>query len=133
MPAIVFQHELAVRIGIAVDAAVRTGVVHANIRPEQAIALHPGRFFCLWYAKPAADGSLQHLPGHAAGNVRAVLRQRTVFTAGANSDVILPPNADKGFDERGLLLRGYGANAGEILPHFFIQVDKADHAGMDSI
>ena len=62
----VLLHRPAVIIGVAVNAAMRAGIVHADVRAQQAIALRARGFLRFRHAQPAIERFFQHRPRHAA-------------------------------------------------------------------
>lgn len=80
MQLLVFRHNFAIIIGIAVQTSVSACVIGADIRAQQTIALFSRRFL-LRHKQLTAKGFFQHGFGHAAVGVYVFSDEFWIFTA----------------------------------------------------
>lgn len=102
----VFDDKAGGRVGIAVQAAVFTGVIGADIYAGNAAAFFPlVRVFS--YGKLPLAYALQPLPVNTAGVGNAQIAEVSRFSAGINRDSGILGNPGKSLQELILLLFGF--------------------------
>ena len=72
----------------------------------------------------------KNLLGHAAAAIRAIRGQFVSLGTGTYRKAVLPPNLHKSLAQREPVGTGDTLHLRKIAPHFLVQINKADNAGV---
>lgn len=125
----ILRHQLLAVVGVAVAAQVATGVVCADVGGHKAGALFAG-VFTRRQVQATMQRGFKNLLGHAAAAICAIRGQFVSLGTGTYRKAVLPPNLHKSLAQREPVGTGDTLHLRKIAPHFLVQINKADNAGV---